>query len=439
MMLSTAVSLFVLREVLMSRIDDQVTQSLTDDVQEFQRTVSAQTQGPATGGDELKHTIDVYLRQHGLVDDSAVVAYVDGSQYATRATGSARPGLVQALNALGQLDRVREGEIETQAGTARYVAVPAGVGPQTGSIALGRLLGPARDEVEKAVRIAVGVSLVVLLLASLFIWLAAGRALAPLEALTVTAQSISESDLSRRIPVRGGDELAQLARTFNAMLDRLETAFADQKEFLADVSHELRTPITVIRGHVETLGDDPLERDEAITVIQDELDRMNRFVDDLLLLIRAARPDFLRPEPLDLDLLTHDLFAKARLLGDRSWSLAEVGVGIVRGDPQRLTQAVMNLAENAVRHTRDGEGVAMGSSHTASEVRLWVRDEGPGIDLADQELIFERFARAAADRSPGGSGLGLAIVQAIAEAHGGRVELHSSRGDGATFTIVIPV
>jgi signal transduction histidine kinase len=309
---------------------------------------------------------------------------------------------------------------------------------EIGSIAIGQRLEDQRNQVESAVQIAVGVSLVTLLLASLFIWLAAGRAISPLQALAGTARRISESDLSGRIPVRGGDEIATLARTFNEMLDRLETAFADQKEFLADVSHELRTPITVIRGHLETLGDDPAEQEEAITVIQDELDRMNRFVDDLLLLVRASRPDFLRPEPLDLDLLTHETFSKARLLGDRDWSLESTGIGIIRGDPQRLTQAVMNLADNAVRHTQMGEKVAIGSDLEDGEARLWVRDEGPGIEYADQRLIFERFARAASDIAPGGAGLGLAIVQAIAEAHGGRIELHSRPGYGATFTVVIP-
>ena len=172
------------------------------------------------------------------------------------------------------------------------------------------LTAAERDQVESAVRIAIGVSIVVLLLASLFIWLAAGRAIAPLQALSRTARTISETDLSGRIPVRGDDEIAELGHTFNSMLDRLETAFADQKDFLTDVGHELRTPITVIRGHLETLGDSPGEREEAIAVIQDELERMSRYVDDLLLLTKAPRPDFLRLGPLDLDLFTHDLFAK---------------------------------------------------------------------------------------------------------------------------------
>jgi two-component system, OmpR family, sensor kinase len=277
-------------------------------------------------------------------------------------------------------------------------------------------------------------------MASLFIWLAAGRALSPLWGLSRTARAISESDLSRRIPVRGRDDLAELARTFNGMLDRLETAFANQKDFLTDVSHELRTPITVIRGHLDTLGESPAERQEAIAVIQDELDRMNRFVDDLLLLARAPRPDFLRLRPIDLDLFTNDLFAKARSLGERDWRLDGTGVGILVADQQRLTQAVMNLATNAVKHTREGETIWIGSSLVAGRARLWVRDDGPGIEPAEQTRIFDRFARAAppTNAAGDGAGLGLAIVKAIAEAHGGKVELDSRPGVGATFTIVVP-
>jgi signal transduction histidine kinase len=240
--------------------------------------------------------------------------------------------------------------------------------------------------------------------------------------------------------VRGSDEIAELGRTFNGMLDRLEIAFAGQKEFLTDVSHELRTPITVIRGNLETLGDSPAEREEAIAVIQDELDRMSRYVDDLLLLTKAPRPDFLRLGPIDIDLFTHDLFAKARSLGDRDWRLDGTGVGIVIADQHRLTQAVMNLADNAVRHTRDGDSIWLGSSLVGDTARLWVRDEGPGVHAADADRIFDRFARGHDSRREqgDGAGLGLSIVRAIAEAHGGRVELDSRPGMGSTFTIVLP-
>ncbi len=437
---STAASLVVLREVLISRIDDEAGESLAAEIAELQ-ALSESGVDPATNrpfNGQLSRLFDAYLRGRAVDNDSAIVAFIGDAPYAEVAADEDLQPLISALVEEGDVTKPTSGNLDTSLGHARSVAVPVMAGAEQGSLAIGQLLVERREQVTSAVRLAAGVSIVVMLLASLFIWLAAGRAMAPLQALARTARQISETDLSKRIPVRGGDEIAQLGRTLNAMLDRLETAFADQREFLADVSHELRTPITVIRGHIETLGDDPRERREAVAVIQDELDRMNRFVDDLLLLVRASRPDFLRPEPLDLDLLTHEVFAKSRLLGDRSWVLEGTGIGLVGADAQRLTQGIMNLASNAVNHTGTGEPIWIGSSLVGGEARIWVRDEGPGIPSEEQRLIFERFARSQSVRGGGGAGLGLAIVKAIADAHGGRVELDSTLGSGAKFMIVIP-
>ena len=415
-------------------------ETLADDIAELEllssRRVNPDTGEPFRG--QVSKIFDAYFASHAPLADSATVSWVEDEPYASQSADPDLEGLVEALDEVGPVTEPTEGNIETPLGPARYAAVPVVTDGEKGALATGQLLVDPREQVDSAVRIAVGVSIVVMLLASLFIWLAAGRAMAPLQALARTARQISETDLSQRIRVTGNDEIAQLGHTLNAMLDRLETAFADQREFLADVSHELRTPITVIRGHIETLGDAPQERQEAVIVIQDELDRMNRFVDDLLLLVRASRPDFLRPEPLDLDLLTNEVFAKARLLGDRAWVLEGTGIGLLNADSQRLTQAVTNLASNAVNHTGTGEPVWIGTALTEHEARLWVRDEGPGIPAEEQRLIFERFARSQSVRGSGGAGLGLAIVEAIAQAHGGRVELESALGAGAKFTIVIP-
>jgi two-component system OmpR family sensor kinase len=280
----------------------------------------------------------------------------------------------------------------------------------------------------------------VLLIASTLAWVVAGRVLAPLRLLADTARSISESDLTRRIPVSGHDEIAELARTFNAMLDRLEAAFASQRAFVSDASHELRTPITIVRGHLELMSEDPAERRETVTLVTDELDRMSRFVDDLLLLAKAERDDFLRVTVVELGALTDELLEKAQGLAQRDWRLEARGEAVIVADRQRLTQAMMGLAQNAVQHTTDGESIWLGTAASYREVRLWVRDEGPGIAPDDQERIFERFARASDSRRRSeGAGLGLAIVRAIAEAHGGRVRLTSRPGAGASFVLVIPV
>jgi signal transduction histidine kinase len=437
LVVSTAASLLVLRQVLMARIGDEVQERLTEQVDALREITELGTD-PETGRPlegSLERTFTAFLNRERALEDGSLAAYIDG-----RLVGSEPPGfLADTLEPVATVTEPTSGELDASEGDVRYVAVPVmGSGGESGVLVAGQLLTDDQDRVESAVRIAAGVSIVITLLASLFIWLAAGRAVQPLRALARTTRTITESDLSERVPVRGESEIADLGRTFNGMLDRLQTAFASQKEFLADVGHELRTPITVIRGHLETMGDNPEERREARAVINDELERMSRLVDDLLLLARSDRPDFLQVEPLDLDVLTHELFAKARTLGVRRWLIDEADVGLVHADPHRLTSAVMNLAQNAVRHTRGDEAIALGSSIDNGQVRVWVRDEGRGIDVADQERIFERFAAGGQPVPSHGAGLGLSIVKAIAEAHGGHVELESAPGAGSTFTIVIP-
>jgi two-component system, OmpR family, sensor kinase len=311
-------------------------------------------------------------------------------------------------------------------------------GGENGVFAVAIDLSGELEEVNDAVRVAALVFLSVLLLASVLAWIVAGRVLAPLRELRDTAVSVGGGDLTRRIAVEGDDELADLARTFNAMLDRLEAVIAGQKAFISDAGHELRTPITIIRGHLEVLGDDPDERAETIALLTGELERMSRFVDDLLLLAKAERPDFLRLEQLDLDLFTHEVFAKASALARRDWRLERIGRGSIVADRQRLTQAVMNLSNNAAEHTDEGDSIMLGVHSLNGETRLWVRDSGPGIERAEWDQIFERFARGQGARRRDGAGLGLAIVRAIAQAHGGHVELASEVGKGSTFTVVLP-
>ena len=256
--------------------------------------------------------------------------------------------------------------------------------------------------------------------------------------LDATARSITETDLSGRIPVQGKDEVAQLASTFNDMLDRLERAFAAQRRFADDASHELKTPLTIVRGHLELLDEDPQERQETLALVTDELDRMGRIVEDLLLLARREEPDFLALDTVDVGTLTEALLAKAAALAPRDWMLDVRGQGVIVADRQRLTQAMMQLAENAARYGDPGEPIAIGSLVSGGEARLWVRDHGPGVPAHEREAIFERFRRGGGTERSDGAGLGLAIVKAIAEAHRGRVELVTGP-EGSVFSIVVPV
>jgi signal transduction histidine kinase len=247
--------------------------------------------------------------------------------------------------------------------------------------------------------------------------------------------------LSRRIEVTGTDDVYALAATFNAMLDRLEAAFTAQRSFLDDAGHELRTPITVVRGNIELLDStDARDVEEVRALVLDELDRMARLVDELTLLAKAQRPDFVRVGPVDLSSFTDDLMLLLQPLGARGWVLESRAADVITADRQRLTQAVLQLAKNAVGATSEGDVIAVGTSvdRIRREVRVWVRDTGSGVPPEDRTRIFERFARGGTADLVEGSGLGLAIVAAIAEGHGGTVELDSTVGCGSTFTLLLP-
>lgn len=281
----------------------------------------------------------------------------------------------------------------------------------------------------------------------------AGRLLSPLRSLRETAQRITETDLSDRIPVdqlASKDEVADLGRTMNSMLDRLSASFDNQRQLLDDAGHELKTPITIVRGHLELIDPaDPADVIETRDLAIDELDRMRRLVDELLMLAKARRPDFIQPAPVVVADLLAGVLDKVHALGDRDWQIESTTNQIVILDQQRITQALIQLVANALRHTPEGSAIALGGGIYGPEVRLWVRDEGSGIATEDQDRIFERFSRGSTptgtrvhetDRPEidEGAGLGLAIVDAIAVAHHGRVALTSKVGTGSTFTLCLP-
>ena len=287
--------------------------------------------------------------------------------------------------------------------------------------------------------------------AALITWIALGRILRPLAVARRTADEITGRDLSRRIPVEGDDDLAALIGTLNGMLDRLEQAFDGQRELLDDVGHELRTPLTIVQGHLELMdADDPADIAETRELVLDELERMGRLVEDLIIIAKASRPDFVRRRDVDLGELLDTVLLKAATLGDRDWRLEARPEAAVRLDPQRITQALLQLIGNAVTHSEPGSTIGLGGrvDRGRGEVRLWVRDEGTGIPEDARRRIFERFEQASGMRAPGGSnapligmglGIGLSIVAAIARGHGGAARVDSRVGEGSRFELVLPL
>ncbi len=308
-----------------------------------------------------------------------------------------------------------------------------------------QLVENAQHDVARAFLLAGGIVLVLALIAS---YLAGARVSAPLRRMAAVAARVDEGELEPRMEVGARrDEVSALADSFNRMLDRLAEAFSGQREFVADASHELRTPLTVIRGQLEVLAaqQDPSEEEvhRVERLVQAEIARLSRMVDDLLLLTQADRVDFLRPERIDVHQFVDELWDGLSLTAERRFELAPVPEGTLNGDPDRLAQAVRNLARNAIEHTVEPDGLVRLEVDTVvpDRLRFTVTDDGPGIPANERDRIFERFHRVDRGRSrnDGGAGLGLAIVRAIAEAHGGRVTAVDPRnGQGATVELVVP-
>ncbi|KAM3092617.1 sensor histidine kinase [Phormidesmis sp. 146-35] len=412
--------------------------------QRLQRNISALEQQMAQINSSeltpsvLNETLEQFKQSQVSDPNESLVLVVNGQLYSARSS-KLPPALHENSDLIRQWAQVKPNRSSVQEDYIIRVVEPLQLAGQTGAI-VGLYDATLRYQMgETTLALVVQVTIAMMILFMVIVWFTAGRLLAPLRQLSDTAQMITETDLSKRMTVRGTDEIADLTLTFNQMLDRLQAAFTSQQEFIKDVSHELRTPITIIQGHLELLGDDPEERQATVALVRDELRRMNRFVNDLLLLMRAERPNFLRPSLIDLEPFTQELFAKARGLAPRNWQLEAVGMGEVVCDRQRLTQVIMNLAQNATQYTQAGDMIAIGSAIVNGTVQFWVRDTGEGISFEDQERIFDRFARGSeSERRSEGAGLGLSIVQALIKAHGGTVELFSRLGEGATFTVILP-
>jgi signal transduction histidine kinase len=401
---------------------------------------------PPTTEAALKQFFDAYMAHRIPDDDVYFIAFV-GEQFYKSSPSGRPPDLGEdsfLIPDWAQQTQPEQGEQTSEnpdVGSILYLVEPIQYQNQPlGVFVIAHTTAGERAEGLAATLIAGQVAVGVLLLALLLVWMASGRVLQPLQALATTVESVSESDLARRLPVKGKGELARLATQFNDMMNRVETAFVSQREFVNDAGHELRTPITIIRGHLEVMEADSLDQQETLVLVIDELDRMSRFVDDLILLAKAERPDFLHLETVDVSILTQELFAKAQALAPRKWRLEDVAQGQIVVDRQRITQAIMNLAHNATQYTKESDTITLGSAISKGKVHFWVQDTGEGIPLTDQVRIFERFARAAHQpRRSEGAGLGLSIVKAIAVAHGGEINLRSQYGKGSTFAIVLPL
>ena len=455
-----------LRALLIADVENSANASILQEIDEFEMFLD-QAKDPATAKPftDTERLFKVYLSRQLPGDDESLMAIIDGrimqvEQPAGPAINWQREGVSAILN-----DPAASGVYDTSAGNRVHWAKLT-LTPESGGVAdhfiVAQNTGPALNQTEGVLRTITFVGVGGLLLTTVIAWLVAGRIIGPIRELRRVASNITETDLSARVPVKGTDENMALAETFNSMLDRIEAVHEKQSRFVDDAGHELRTPITVVRGQLELLEQsDEEQRQRSVELSINELDRMARIVNELLTLAVADRTDFVEKKPVDVADLTIALEDKAQVMAERDWRLTEVCEITAPLDEQRITQAMLEICNNAVRHTNEGDRIdlgsrlepaAVGGDHdTAGSaaalpgagVTFWVRDYGEGIPAERLPQLFERFSRFGSSKKGSkrtqGAGLGLSIVQAIAEAHGGRVWVDSEEGEGSTFGVTLPL
>jgi signal transduction histidine kinase len=446
LVVAAVLSVLGIRQVLLLRIEQRTDAALRQEVLEPPLSVGGLD--PATGRpfESLQRVFDVYLDTNVPSVEEAFIALVEGevvrerlrsfplaeipdepvatwAEFSRRATGP----------------RQIAGTFPTEHGTASYRGVKVSLGAESGAFVVAILPAAELGQVRAMQTYGVAVVAVVVLAAGVAAWFLTGQVLRPVRELTETARTISESDQTGRIRVSRSGEAAEMAATFNAMLDRLDAAAADERDFFRAAGHELRAPLTVATGHLGLIADGTVEQETTLPLVIDELTRMGKIIDDLQSLSGSMAPDYVTMGPIDAEAFAHETLSKAMALADRDWRRDPTTPGTFVADRFRLTEAALNLADNAIENSDPGDTIALGLV-IGDEVRLSVRDTGIGISPEDLGRVVERFTRGRdAHRRYRGAGLGLSIVQSIAAAHGGRIELESELGVGTTVTVAIPL
>ena len=458
--ISGFVAAATLRGYLISRVDDQLRQAS----QHFAGPVFRSGPFDGGGGGGTPDGNDVQSQVYAAYYDSAgiervIVPPTFGPSYQS---SPQLPRLASAslLNRVDDPFTVRSAK---DGGSWRVVAEPTVNG---GTVFVAQSLSDVNRTVGRLQLLELLIGLAVVAVLAGAGYFVVRRSLRPLTEVEETAAAIADGDLTRRVPeAHPGTEVGRLSAALNAMLTQIERAFHIQQEseqaarrseeqmrqFVADASHELRTPLTSIRGFSELYRQGAVETEEDLTRvmrrIEDEAMRMGVLVDDLLLLARLDQRRPLERQPVDINQLASDAVEDVRVVApDRPIEFHGTdGAATVVGDELRLRQVLGNLLGNALTHTPEGTAIDVRVDARTDNHGRWVvlevADKGPGLPPEHAARVFERFYRvdAARSRREGGSGLGLSIVSGLTEAHGGRVELDTTPGQGATFRVLLPM
>ena len=446
-------SFFALHRTTGADLNRQIDDQLQGDASEFAASpaVDAKTEG------QLRRRARAFLAGQGYHADSRVFAIQVGSS--PRDVVTNQPEAVVPEDEEGDESETVDGEdaagglLSTRPGLSTTDAPDGGrlrvlterIGPPAAPIGTFRVaqslepIGDSQSSLRSSLLIVGIVALAVLIAAALWIATVVAR---PLTRIAAFAADIDTADLDRRLSEDDGPiEVRSLAHSFNRMLDRLQSAFDREREFVADASHELRTPVTIAQGELDLLRRSGTEAEgERLEVVRRELKRMERLVAEMLTLASQDTEASLRHERVDLSDLLSDLRRDLPLMGSRRYVVDDLG-GTVEADPDRLAQVFRNLLSNAVAHTDEGGEITVRATPVGDHVRFEVTDDGPGFGPDEAERLFDRFYRSGTGRARdgGGSGLGLTIARSIVEAHGGSIRVvPADRASGGRIVFELP-
>jgi len=434
--------------LVMSRaLEDQIDHSLEDAAMAAARSLEEHRFGPFLLLDDLAQAfpelalLDKFFQIFGPQGQITL----QSANITTRNIPLSESAMQAALKGEATYESVRfQGEI-----SIRLLSYPIKHGETLVNILrVGTSLRPVEEMLNRLVFVLLIGSPLAVIVSMLGGWFLAGRALRPVDTITLAAQRIAAGDLTQRIHTTSADEIGRLASTFNDMIARLEASIRQIRQFSADASHELRTPLTITKGETELAlrkERTPEVYREVLESNLEEIDRMSRIVDELLFFSRADLGEIkIAKEPVQLDQLVQEIQHQALVLGkDREVEtiLGKLEPTEVVGDEWRLRELFLNIVDNAVKYSQEKGTVEIKLEHANGMAKISVQDNGIGISPDEQKLVFDRFFRSDTARAHAqkGTGLGLAICKWIAETHQGQIQVESTPGQGSRFTIFLPL
>jgi signal transduction histidine kinase len=436
MIATYVLSAVLLRNDLAGEIDQRLNQEAQELYLLADRAIDPNSGQAYTSAREI---LELYIRRSVPDNLESLFVLVNGVVL-ERSSSTDLPRLdrdVEFIKLINSLEQPEVGDFSSNGELVRYISIPVSGDNDSGHLVAAIFLDQEFEEVDSTLAQLALLMLLALAAAAAAGWLVAGRILKPLRQLGEITRRVTDGTIEERLTgFNPNQEIGAIASDFNSMLDRTASAFTSQRRFVDDAGHELKTPLTIIRGHLDLIKVDPQESAASIAIIEDEVLRMTRIVQDLQTLTKASQASFIRTSSIEISEVIDEVFVKTSPLADRVWSVDAQQLGELPIDRQRMVQALLQLVDNAIKHTSKGDSITIGCRAISGGIEMYVGDSGPGIPEEFRTFIQERFARGSwTAEDTEGSGLGLAIVEAIAKGHSGEIYTRDSALGGAEVGI----